>query len=105
LYCLRLQEGEVLLQSKSHGHLIHVSDFVNEVSGQLVKRNKDGEIAMDAQKIIYPGLNGDAWWDHEQLLAQVRHTIQIFEAAHPGCVALFIFDQSFTHASLGPNAL
>ena len=60
---------------------------------------------MDAQKIIYPGLNGDAWWDHEQLLAQVRRAIQIFEVAHPGCVALFIFDQSSTHASLGPNAL
>lgn len=105
MYCLRLREGEVLLQSKSRGRLIHVSDFVNEVSGRLVMRNKDGEIEMDARKIIYPGSNGDAWWDHEQLLAQVRRAIQIFEVAHPGCVALFIFDQSSAHASLGPNAL
>ena len=31
--------------------------------------------------------------------------IEIFEAAHPGCQGLFIFDQSSTHASLPPDAL
>ena len=31
--------------------------------------------------------------------------ISIFEEAHPDCVALFIFDQSSAHASLGPDAL
>jgi hypothetical protein len=31
--------------------------------------------------------------------------ISIFEEAHPGCVALFIFDQSSAHASLGADAL
>lgn len=94
-----------MLQSKSRGRLIHVSDFVNEVNGRLVVRNKDGEIEMDAREIIYPGSNGDAWWDHEQLLAQVCRAIKIFEVAHPGCVALFIFDQSSAHATLGPDAL
>lgn len=29
----------------------------------------------------------------------------IFEHAHPSCIALFIFDQSSAHASLGPDAL
>jgi len=94
-----------LLQSKSRGWLIHVSDFVNEVSGRLVVQNKEDEIEMDARKIIFPGSNGDAWWDHEQLLAQVHHAIKIFELAHPGCVALFIFDQSSAHVTLGPDAL
>ena len=37
--------------------------------------------------------------------AQVKHAIEVFEKAHPNCVALFIFDQSSTHASLGPDAL
>ncbi|KZV59374.1 hypothetical protein PENSPDRAFT_695199 [Peniophora sp. CONT] len=32
-------------------------------------------------------------------------TLSIFEEAHPGCVALFIFDQSSAHASLGDDAL
>jgi hypothetical protein len=102
---LRLRDGKVLLQRKSCGRLIHVSDFVNEVTGWLLLRNKEGKIVEDARKIIYPGSNGDAWWDHTQLLLQVKCAIKIFEAAHPDCVALFIFNQSSTHASLGPDAL
>ena len=39
------------------------------------------------------------------MLAQVDRAIEIFEEAHPDCVALFIFDQSLAHASLGPDAL
>ena len=31
--------------------------------------------------------------------------IEIFDAAHPDCQALFIFDQSSAHASLGDDAL
>jgi len=36
---------------------------------------------------------------------QIRSAIEIFEAAHPNCQALFIFDQSSAHASLPPDAL
>src|SRR5258708_33805091 len=40
-----------------------------------------------------------------QLLSQVDKAILIFNKAHPGCNALFVFDQSSAHASLGPDAL
>jgi len=43
--------------------------------------------------------------DTEQLLRQVKDAIQIFEVAHVGKEALFIFDQSSAHASLPPDAL
>ena len=59
----------------------------------------------DARRIIFPGSNGDDWWDHKQLLAQMDDAISIFEEAHPSCIALFIFDQSSAHASLGADAL
>jgi len=36
---------------------------------------------------------------------QVDQAMAIFEEAHPNCVALFVFDQSSAHASLGPDAL
>jgi hypothetical protein len=101
----RLQPGQTILQKKGRGRLIHVSDFVNEVTGRLVLRNAEGKIEMDARKIIFPGSNGDAWWDHDQLLTQVKHAIEIFEKAHPGCTALFVFDQSSAHACLAPDAL
>lgn len=54
---------------------------------------------------LYLGSSGDPWWDHDQLLKQVEKAITIFEAAHPGCIVLFIFDQSSAHATLGPDVL
>ncbi len=90
---------------KGRGCLIHVSDFVEEDNGRLIIRDEDGTIIKDARCIIYPGSGGDPWWDHVQLLAQVDRAIKIFEEAHPNCVALFVFDQSSAHASLGPDAL
>ncbi|KAF9504799.1 hypothetical protein BS47DRAFT_1374361 [Hydnum rufescens UP504] len=64
-----------------------------------------GQTIQDAWKIIYPSAAGDAWWDTAQLLTQVTNAIDIFNVTHPECEALFIFDQSSTHTSLGPNAL
>jgi len=101
----RLQEHEQKLLRKGRGRLIHVSDFVKEENGRLIVRNEEGDVVKDVRCITYPGVGGDAWWDHNQLLAQVDKAIAIFEEAHPGCVALFMFDQSSTHASLGPDAL
>jgi hypothetical protein len=56
-------------------------------------------------KIIYPGSQGDAWWDTDQLLVQMTDSVEVFKLAHPGKQALFIFDQSSAHASLPPDAL
>lgn len=90
---------------KGRGRIIHVSDFVEEENGRLIIRDQDGAIIKDARCIIFPGANGDAWWDLTQLLKQVNNALSIFEEAHPGCRALFFFDQSSAHASLGPDAL
>ena len=91
---------------KGRGRLIHISDFIYEYNGRLVFRGQDGKISMEARQIIYPGANGDAWWDCDQLIKQVKErVIPTFEAAHPGCQALLIFDQSSAHASLPPDAL
>ncbi|KAF9508771.1 hypothetical protein BS47DRAFT_1373606 [Hydnum rufescens UP504] len=100
-----LKEGTTVLQKKSCGHLIHVSDSINEEDGRLIQHNDQGQTIQDAWKIIYPGAAGDAWWDTAQLLTQVANAIDIFNVTHPECEALFIFDQSSTHALLGPNAL
>ena len=101
----RSRPDEQILQKKGRGRIIHVSDFVEEENGRLIVHNEEGDIVKDARCIIYPGSGGDPWWDHTQLLAQVDKALVIFEEAHLGCVALFIFDQSSAHASLGPDAL
>lgn len=100
-----MQQDETILQKKGRGHLIHVSDFINEASGRLILTDENGDVVEDARKIIYPGSNGDPWWDTEQLIQQVERAIKIFEKAHPDCTALFIFDQSSAHASLPADAL
>jgi hypothetical protein len=72
----RLEDGgSNPIRSKSQGRLIHVSDFINEETGHLVVKNPDGSIKHDACKIIYPGTNGDPWWEHKQFLAQVKSII------------------------------
>ena len=102
---LWLREGEQPLRKKSRGRLIHVSDFINEEDGRLILLDETGQKIRDARKIIYPGSNGDPWWDNKQLMEQVTSAIEIFEAAHPDCQSLFIFDQSSAHASLPDDAL
>ncbi|KAJ7236988.1 hypothetical protein C8J57DRAFT_1439244 [Mycena rebaudengoi] len=100
-----LKDGQTILQKKGRGRLIHVSDFITEASGRLIICDPTGKILRDARKVIFPGSNGDPWWDTKQLLEQVDNAITIFEEAHPKCQALFVFDQSSAHASLGPDAL
>ena len=100
-----LAAGQTILQKKGRGRLIHVSEFINPITGRLAVRDKGGNITDEARKIIYPGSGGDPWWDTNQLLEQVKHAVNVFERAHPKCVALFIFDQSSAHASLGPDSL
>jgi hypothetical protein len=97
---LWLRASEQPLRKKGRSRLIHVSDFINEEDGRLVLLDADGKIIEDARVIIYPGSNGDPWWDTKQLLAQIKTAIQIFDKAHPDCQALFVFDQSSAHTSL-----
>ncbi len=103
---LRLHGGHQIIHKKGHGRLIHVLDFIEEVNGWLVSLKPDSSIHQDACKVIQPGANGDAYWDCNQLIKQVvESAIPIFKEAHPGCQALFVFDQSSAHAALPPNAL
>jgi hypothetical protein len=101
----RLRSSDQPLCKKGWGRLIHVLDFINEEDGRLILQDQDGEIVQDARKIIYPGSNGDAWWDSSQFLEKVKNAIKIFNRAHPDCQALFVFDQSSAHASLPPDSL
>ncbi len=102
----RLQVDQQILLKKGCGQLIQISDFSEEVNGCLVVLNPDGTVHCKARQVIYPGSNGDPYWDCVQLIEQVKtKAIPIFEEAHPGCQALFVFDQSRAHAALPPDAL
>jgi hypothetical protein len=102
----RLHSTEQIIPKKSEGRLIHDSEFIEPENGRLIVKGPNGAVVKEARTIIYPGSKGDAWWDCAQLIEQVKNkAIPVFEEAHPGCQALFIFDQSSAHAALPPDAL
>jgi hypothetical protein len=105
-----LLPGTNELRSKSLGRLIHISDFILEPTGRLVLTPEQEEAhnlgSTDAATVIYPGSQGDPWWDMKQLCAQIlEKAIPIFEALHPGAQGVFVFDCSSAHEAYGPNAL
>jgi hypothetical protein len=100
-----LEAGQQSIPKKNvRGRLIHISDLIGP-EGILGVRNEDGEMVRYARKIIYPGKNGDPWWGTKQLVEQMKDVINIFEEAFPGCIGVFIFDQSSAHQSHGDGAL
>jgi hypothetical protein len=106
---LWLADNQQKMPGKSKGRLIHDSEFVGP-EGRIRVPNDKGifipdDPDLDARQIIYPGSNGDPWWDTKQLLVQVTRTLDIFEQKHPNCIAVLIFDQSSAHASHGEGAL
>ncbi|POW17050.1 hypothetical protein PSTT_00862 [Puccinia striiformis] len=85
-----LLPGSTELRLKSLGRLMHISDFILESTGRLVLSPDEQEFhqlnCSDAATVIYPGSQGDAWWDMAQLCKQVTEkALPIFEALHPGC--------------------
>ncbi|EDR06554.1 uncharacterized protein LACBIDRAFT_300092 [Laccaria bicolor S238N-H82] len=101
-----LHSTEQIIPKKDRGRLIHISEYIEAENGRLVVNGPNGEVLKEARQIIYPGSNGDPWWDSKQLIDQVKNkAIPVFEEAHPGCQALFIYDQSSAHAALAPDAL
>jgi hypothetical protein len=111
-----LLPGTSELCSKNKGRLIHISDFILESTGRLKLSEEQFQscqastgnklASSDAATVIYPGSNGDKWWDMEQLCHQVSSkAIPIFQALHPDAQAVFIFDCSSAHGAYGPSAL
>lgn len=82
-----LTAGEQVLKKKDKGRLIMVSDFICEAIGPLAlteaakreneKRPEHEQLPEKARVIIYPSSKsgGDAYWNMEQMIAQVsdRH--------------------------------
>ncbi|PLW23521.1 hypothetical protein PCASD_12038 [Puccinia coronata f. sp. avenae] len=83
--------------------------MTEQVPGEFENsQSKSGKktTSSDAATPIYPGSNGDAWWDMEQLCHQIStKAIPIFETLHPNSQAVFIFDCSSAHGAFSKSAL
>lgn len=108
-----MQEHQQPLKRKGNGRAIHICGYICETTGHL-KLSEEQVEAMkllpedqrlevtDAYKTIYPGKNHDAYWDLEQLMAHMKHAIDIFEYLHPDKVAIWLFDCSSAHGGSHP---
>jgi transposase len=105
------------LRKKGRGPGIMVSDFMTP-GGPLRAPRKireqdlpDWGVQEGFRKDRYAArvqleCGGDTWFNAEQLRAQtVLAAIPLFEAAHPGCKALFVFDNATIHSSYRDDAL
>jgi hypothetical protein len=113
---LWLAEDQQLICKKGHGWVVHVSDFISETIGQI--KLLEDQIAQqltlpaelclpvfEAQKITYPGKGFDAWWDLDQLIGQLTHTIKVFNHTHLDHIVIFVFDRSSAHEGFAENTL
>lgn len=98
------------LRKKSRGQGLHISEFITPW-GRLQVRPELSETELlqfgldkrEATEIIQCG--GDIWWDQEHIVQQTLTAITVFEAAHPGCQGLFLFDNATSHCAYANDAL
>jgi hypothetical protein len=106
------------LPRKGNGRCVMVSEFLSEEHGYLnlekilpkdqldaAKQFESTPKILSSRAIIYPGKQGDSWWDCEQLIQQTERHLKLHAIVYPGKTALNIFDCSANHQAMAPNAL
>jgi hypothetical protein len=58
-----------------------------------------------SRTLFYAGANRDGYWTSQDMVKQLNEVIPLFEALHPDCFGLFLFDQSSNHNAYPANAL
>ncbi|OAD75544.1 hypothetical protein PHYBLDRAFT_64457 [Phycomyces blakesleeanus NRRL 1555(-)] len=62
--------------------------------------------ACSSWEVFHPGANRDGYWTSAHMLKQLEsNAIPLFEVIHPGCKAVFVFNQSTNHKAYSQNAL
>lgn len=115
--CVWMEREKTVLYPKGSGRSIMVSQFLCQCHGpmqisltpELLEQypslsGSPGDI-IETVKIIKPGKNADGYWTNKDLVQQLSLTQTVFEILHPGCIALFAFDNSQNHQAMAPDAL
>lgn len=84
-----------------------VSEFLCAAIGRLSYYDFNRRQQVYATEVIKygSGKGDDGWWNAENMVAQTRKAIQIFNLAFPNDIAVFAFDNSSGHACKAPDAL
>ena len=116
-----VEKGHTPLRPKDKGRGIMLSGFLCPCHGRL-RLNVEQLAAhpvvaakLEAGDLFPPGeafmsinigKNADGYWTNADLVAQLKdRVIPIFNVLHPGCEALFMFDNSQNHHAMESDAL
>lgn len=59
-----------------------------------------------SRRLFKAGSNRDGWWTFSNMVEQIEEdAIKLFDALHPGCTAVFLFDNSSNHGAYPNDAL
>ncbi|KAG1489580.1 hypothetical protein G6F47_012193 [Rhizopus delemar] len=95
-----LADGENYIRKKGPGLFIMVSEFQCPCYGTM-KIQK-----WSSRKLFKTGIARDGWWTSKHMVEQLKEdAISLFEALHPNCVAVFLFDNSSNHGAFADDAL
>lgn len=95
-----LMEGENYIRKKSMSSSIMVSEFQCPCHGTMRIRN------WTSRTLFKTGDSRDDWWTYGNMVNQlVNDAIPLFESFHPGCKAVFLFDNSSNHGAYSNDAL
>jgi hypothetical protein len=92
------------LPKKGRGRSIMVSDFLCPCHGRLSTQSGSG--LSFVTELLHVGKAQEGYWTSEHVIKQVtQKVLPAFTSLHPGCTAVFTFDQSTNHAAFAADAL
>ena len=97
---LWLESGENYMRKKGMGQSIMISEFQCPCHGTMRSS------AWMSRRLFKAGTDREGWWTSENMVKQLEEdAIPLFELLHPGCVAVFLFDNSSNHGAYAKDAL
>lgn len=97
---LWLLDGENYIRKKGPGSSIMVSEFQCPCHGTMKIQG------WSSRTLFKAGDSREGWWNHKHMVEQLReNAIGLFDSLHPGCTAVFLFDNSSNHGAYSDDAL
>ncbi|KAI9329106.1 hypothetical protein BD770DRAFT_477956 [Pilaira anomala] len=94
-----LKEDENYIRKKGQGSSIIVSEFQCPCHGTMRHGDKT------SREYFKAGGDREGWWTYKHMVKQLKDVINLFEILHPGCIAVFLFDNSSNHSAFADDAL
>lgn len=101
--CAWLESIESFIMPKPQGRSIMISEFQCPRHGTM-RAVIDGK-EMISRVVFYAGAAYQSYWTSENMIAQLRDVLALFNFLHEDMVTVFLFDQSSNHKAFAKDAL